>query len=163
MSRAFVKEDADAPPVAPLERAISSAANRVTPRGARLIDEQVATLEAALADTSDEDDAALLRRDLRYWIARRATAQFVEPDPAPEAAGFGTRVTIRRGGNVSELSIVGEDEADPEAGLLAWTSPLAQALDNAEPGDTVQLSAGGRTVPVTLIAVGPAKADPGAS
>jgi transcription elongation GreA/GreB family factor len=160
MSRAFVKEDADAPPAAPLERAISSAANRVTPRGARLIDEEIASIESALAESPDENDAALLRRDLRYWIARRATAQLVEPDPAPEAAGFGTYVTIRRGGNVSKLSIVGEDEADPEAGLLAWTSPLAQALENAEPGETVELSAGGRIVPVTLIAVGPTKADP---
>jgi transcription elongation GreA/GreB family factor len=153
MSRAFVKEDADAPPPAPLERAVSSAPNMVTPRGARLIDGEIARLETEIAAAPDEAAAEPLRRDLRYWTTRRATAQPVDPDPVPEAAGFGTRVTIRREGKVAELVIVGEDEADPESGRVAWTAPLARALVGAEPGETVELRAGGRVVPVELIAV----------
>ena len=74
-------------------------------------------------------------------------------DPAPEAVGFGTRVTIRRAGVTSEVEIVGEDEADPAEGRLAWTSPLARALDDAEPGDMVQMAAGGRTADVDVIGV----------
>lgn len=153
MSRAFVKEGDDAPPPPPLERAISSAPNLVTARGARLIDEAVAALERDIEATADEDEAALLRRDLRYWLARRATARLVAPDPDPQAVGFGARLTIRREGEESEIRIVGDDEADPETGLIAWTSPLARALDQAEPGDIVELAAGGRIVPIEVLAV----------
>ena len=155
MSRAFVKEEDGAPPPPPLERAISAAPNLVTPRGARLIDEAIAKLEREIEGEPNEDKAALLRRDLRYWTARRASAQLVSLDPDPQAAAFGTRVRIRRDGEESEIELVGEDEADPETGRIAWTSPLAQALEEAEPGDTVELEAGGRLVPVELLAVGP--------
>lgn len=154
MSRAFVKEDDSAPPPPPLERPISSAPNLVTARGAALIDEEVQKLEAAIAGEDDQDKAASLRRDLNYWLARRASAQLIEPDPAPEAAGFGTRVRILREGEESEIRIVGEDEADPDSGLVAWTSPLARALEEGEAGDVVELSAGGRTVPVKILEVG---------
>ena len=59
-------------------------------------------------------------------------------------ASFGTRVTIERGGESQVRLIVGEDEADPREGRIAWTGPLARALDGAEPGDEVELEAGGR-------------------
>jgi transcription elongation GreA/GreB family factor len=156
MSRAFVKEDDGAPPPPPLERPVSNAPNLVTARGARLIDEEVEKLEASLAATgADEESAAPLRRDLNYWLARRASARLVESEPQPIAVGFGTRARIRREGEESEIRIVGEDEADPDSGLIAWTSPLARALDEGEPGDVVELSAGGRTVPVEILEVGP--------
>lgn len=152
MSRAFVKEDDQAPPPPPIERTISSAPNLVTPRGARMIDGEVERIEAALAgEPGDEEEA--LRRDLRYWTTRRASAQMVAADAAPRAVAFGTRVTIRRGGETLEIAIVGEDEADPAEGLIAWTSPLAQALQEAEPGETVELEAGGRTEPIEVVSV----------
>ncbi|MGZ8361730.1 MAG: GreA/GreB family elongation factor, partial [Allosphingosinicella sp.] len=113
--------------------------------------------EAALAAAPDAEEETALRRDLRYWIARRASAQLQEIDPAPEEAGFGTRVTIRRGGVVSEVSVVGEDEADPNEGRIAWTSPLARALEGAEPGEMTELAAGGRTVPIAVLRVDPLK------
>jgi transcription elongation GreA/GreB family factor len=153
MSRAFVKEDDDAPPPPPLERAVSSAPNLVTPRGARLIDETVERLEREIAAAGDSAAAEPLKRDLRYWLARRATAQVVQPETAPEAVAFGARVEIVRDGRVSRIAIVGEDEADPEAGLIAWTSPLARALMDAEAGETVEMEAGGRTVPVELLKI----------
>lgn len=154
MSRAFVKEDADTPPP-PLERPVSSAPNLVTPRGARRIDAEIARLEAEVAGAGSSEAAEPLRRDLRYWTTRRASAQLVEPQQAPGAAGFGTRVTVRRNGAVSTFSIVGEDEADPDAGRIAWTSPLARAVDGAEPGEMVELLAGGRKIPVEVLGVGP--------
>ena len=153
MSRAFVKEDDQAPPAPPIERPVSSAPNQVTPRGARLIDVEIERLEAALGTEPGEDEEALLRRDLRYWTTRRASAQLVEPVQAPEAVAFGTRVTIRRGGETQQVEIVGEDEADPGGGRIAWTSPLALALEEAEPGETVKLEAGGRTEAIEVIAV----------
>lgn len=153
MSRAFVKEDDQGPPPPPLERAVSAAPNLVTPSGARAIDEEVARLEREIAAMPEGDAAELLKRDLRYWTARRATARLVQPEAAPEAVGFGAFATIRRDGRTSRIRIVGEDEADPENGLIAWTSPLARALEEAEPGETVEMEAGGRTVAIQVLAV----------
>jgi transcription elongation GreA/GreB family factor len=152
VSRAFVKEVDDAPEPPPLERVPSGAPNLVTPRGARLIEEQVAAVEAALAHATGEEEARL-RRDLRYWTLRRSTAQLVEPAKQPSEAGFGTRVTIRRGILMSDLLIVGEDEAEPSNGRIAWTAPLARALEGAERGDIVELEAGGRTEEIRVLAV----------
>ena len=155
MSRAFVTEDNDAPPPPPPERPVRPALNLVTPRGARLIEEAILTLNGQLAATSDEAALSLLRRDLRYWVARRTTMQVVAPDPEPQTFGFGVRATIRRGGSVSEIGVVGEDEANPATGLIAWTAPLARALDGAEPGEVVEFEAGGRLDPVTVVKIAP--------
>ena len=40
------------------------------------------------------------------------------------------------------LRIVGEDEADPAAGRIAWTAPVAQALLGAEAGEIRELPNG---------------------
>lgn len=156
MSRAFTKEIDDAPPPPPAERTMSSAPNLVTPRGARLIGAAIAELEAEMTQASEER-LAELGRDLRYWSARQAVMQVVPPEPDPGTVGFGTSVQIRRGGRVLQLSIVGEDEADPAAGRIAWTSPLARALEGAEPGESVPFEAGGRAeeIDVLSIAAGP--------
>jgi transcription elongation GreA/GreB family factor len=153
MSRAFVKEMDDASPEPLLERPVSAAPNLVTPRGARLIEETVAALEGELAASSSEEAVAALRRDLRYWVARHASMRITPPDPAPHAVGFGVRATVRRGGVTSDIVIVGEDEADPAAGLIAWTAPLARALDGAEAGEEIEFEAGGRSDPVTVVAI----------
>jgi transcription elongation GreA/GreB family factor len=153
VSRAFVREVDDAPEPPPFERP-AGAVNLVTPRGARLIDATIAAIEAALPGASGEEEARL-RRDLRYWTLRRSTARVVEPDPNPRFAGFGTRVTIRRGILMTDVWIVGEDEADPAKGRIAWTAPLARALDGAERGEVVELEAGGRIEEISVFAVGP--------
>ena len=154
MSRAFVKEDADAPEPPRPERAISAAPNRVTPRGARLIAQTIETLTERLNIATD-DDVESIRRDLRYWRARHATMR-VEPAPvAPDAVAFGTQVTLRRGASTSTLSIVGEDEADPPNGSIAWTAPLARALDGAEVGDRVEFDRTERGESIEIIAIAP--------
>jgi transcription elongation GreA/GreB family factor len=152
MSRAFVKEDTDAPPDIP-ERPISAAPNRVTPTGAALIQQEVARLQQRLAADPGPDTAATLRRDLRYWLSRQATMQIVPPNPAPAEAGFGTTVTIRRGRTSRTITIVGEDEAEPAEGRIAWTAPLARALEGAVVGDEVELDAGGRREPIRVLKI----------
>jgi len=153
MSRAFVKEDDDLPEPPTPERPVSGAPNYVTPRGARLIAQAIVELKEELTRSIVEDAAAACRRDLRYWHSRRATMRIVSPISMHEMAAFGTRVTIRRGSVTSEVMIVGEDEADPATGLIAWTAPLARALDGAEVGDVVEFEAGGRREPITVIAI----------
>lgn len=153
MSRAFVSEDAAAASAAAVpERPVSRLPNLVTPRGLKLIEQRIADLQAALAlREADAPDRPGLARDLRYWRTRRASAQLVEPGAAPAEVAFGTAVTVRRGGSATRYRIVGEDEADPAAGLLSWASPLAAALMGARAGDTVKL--GGDRPSVTVEAI----------
>jgi transcription elongation GreA/GreB family factor len=157
MSRAFVKEDDAAPEPPRAERSISAAPNRVTVRGARQIRERVRELKEALGENPSEEAAASLRRDLRYWQSRQASMQLVAPAAAPDIVGFGCRVTMRRGSNTNDstITIVGEDEADPAAGFIAWTAPLARALEGAEVNDSVELDAGGRRESITVLAIVP--------
>lgn len=152
MSRAFVKEVDNAPSPL-LERAVSAGPNRVTPHGAQLIKEAVAALNEQLAAASTGEAASVIRRDLRYWLARQTSMQVFTLDLQSKAVGFGSRATIRRGAVTSDVTVVGEDEADPPAGLIAWTAPLARVLEGAEPGDVVELQAGGRLQSIAVVAV----------
>jgi transcription elongation GreA/GreB family factor len=132
MSKAFTKEtDADDSVELP-EREISDLPNLVSQRGLRLIDGEIARASqanAAALASGDKDAAARAGRDLRYWTARRNSAQ-VQPDPAGSAeVQFGSAVNILRAdGRRQSFRIVGEDEADPAQGLLSWASPLARAM-----------------------------------
>ncbi len=153
MSRAFVKED-DAAPEPPLpERPISTAPNRVTARGAQLIRQRVSELRDQVARDSGDDAGSMLRRDLRYWQARLTSMQIARSVAEPDVVGFGCSVTIRRGAATSTVAIVGEDEADPASGLIAWTAPLARALEGAESGEVVALDAGGRREAITVLSI----------
>jgi transcription elongation GreA/GreB family factor len=147
MSRAFVKEQADQEGVEELpERPISPNPNFVTPRGLALIDEEIEAARKVLAHAQHESDRAGIARssrDLRYWTQRRATAQLVETPKAPQKVAFATRVTVKRDdGREQSFSIVGEDEADLEKGLIAYTVPMARALLGLEVGEEVELPGG---------------------
>jgi transcription elongation GreA/GreB family factor len=143
VSRAFVKEPDGGEPIEPLpDRPISPHPNLVTPEGLALIDSTLASLyerHAAAAKSDDRATQAAVARDLRYWTARRATAQMVKPPAAPSEVGFGTTVTIARDdGRRQTWHIVGEDEADPTRGTLSYVSPVAQALIGKRVGDVVR-------------------------
>lgn len=155
MSRAFVKEVDDAPSEALPERRVSGHPNHVTPRGLAMIDARLAELNAALAAAPDEVEAARLQRELRYWSARHATAQVVTAAEVPnDEVAFGSRVTLRRdGGRPETIEIVGEDEADPAAGKIAWVAPFAAALIGAEPGDIVEVGPRKPPIEVEILSV----------
>jgi transcription elongation GreA/GreB family factor len=68
-------------------------------------------------------------RDLRYFTARRASAQLMDPDRSVGTVVFGSRVTFdREDGRRQTFRIVGEDEADARKGSVSYVSPLARAL-----------------------------------
>lgn len=145
MSVAF-RRDSDEEHLEPrFELPIPPGPNLVTTHGYKLIEARTESLEAALAEATSDERRADLQRDLRYWRVRLATAQVPAP-PSGDAVAFGTRVTIEQDGRTRTLTIVGHDEADPPAGAIAFSSPLAQALMGAEPGDEVCLP--GRDDPV---------------
>ena len=155
MSRAFVKEDDGSRPEVLPELPVSPLPNLVTPRGLRQIGERIAAIEAALAADPDEGQALRLRRDLRYWSLRRATARLTAPDPADPAVQFGSRVTYRsEDGTTRTVTIPGEDDADPTAGRLAWPAPVARALTGATAGSSVELRLHGRPVELEVLEVG---------
>ncbi len=142
MSRAFVKED-DGAGIEPLpDRPVSPHPNIVTAEGLALIDRHLADLQerhAAALKAEDRAVQATVARDLRYWSARRASAQVVKPPATPTEVAFGTTVTIKRDdGRKQTWRIVGEDEADPAHGTLSYVSPVARALMGRQIGDVVR-------------------------
>jgi transcription elongation GreA/GreB family factor len=145
MSRAFVKDDDEAPEEPLPERAISDHPNYVTPLGLAQMAARLEELEAErleLARRADADDSVRERqryveRDSRYFRRRLETALTVDPQARRhDAVGFGATVTVREdSGERRTYTIVGEDEADPDVGLVSWVSPLARVLEGARVGE----------------------------
>jgi transcription elongation GreA/GreB family factor len=149
MSVAFTKEeDSEAAAAFLPERPISPHPNLVTEHG-------LAQIEAALALAKDTvalaqknvdlktDRSAMLRaaRDLRYFLARRASAQLFQPTGEPELVLFGRRVTFKRDdGRTQSFRIVGEDEADAAQGTISHVSPIAKALRGKRVSDIATLN-----------------------
>ncbi|MGK6318738.1 GreA/GreB family elongation factor [Sphingomonas sp. DT-204] len=152
MSVAFRRESDDEHKEPAFELPIPVGPNLVTPRGLELLAARDAEMAAAVAAATDEDELKRLRREQRYWATRRATAELAPP-PEPGVAGIGSEVVIRRAGAEQRFRIVGHDEADPAAGLLAFTAPLARAVMDAEAGDRVDF--GGRTEAIDVVSVAP--------
>ena len=151
MSVAFTKEEDYEATAADLpDRPISAHANLVTLGGLAAIEAQLAAARAAYAAAqssgdvgSDRTAMARATRDLRYWSARRASAQLLEPTPEPGLVQFGRSVTIEReDGRRQSWRIVGEDEADPAKGSVSYVSPLAAALLGKSVGDTAIVAGG---------------------
>src|SRR5713101_6846552 len=138
MSRAFVKDLEDAVEELP-DRPISPHPNLVTAEGLARIEAEVARLQQEHAAAHAANDRAA--RDLRYWTARRASAQLV-PEPNDRSkVHFGATVSIvRDGGRRQTFRIVGEDEADPAHGTVSHVSPLARALFGKQVGDTIEVA-----------------------
>jgi transcription elongation GreA/GreB family factor len=154
MSRAFTKEDDGSRPEMLPDLPVSPLPNLVTARGLRLIGERIAAIEAALAADPGETQAPRLRRDLRYWSLRHATARLTAPDPADPSVQFGSRVTYRtEDGATHTVVLTGEDEADPAAGRVPWPAPVARALTGAVPGGSVTLERPTGAVELEVLAV----------
>ena len=136
MSVAF-RRDCDEEHLEPkFELPIPLGPNLVTARGLALIDGRVADLESRIEATTDEAEIPALKRDLRYWQTRQITAQ-VAPIPAGGGVEFGSRVRITLNGKPRTFQIVGDDEADPAAGLISFTAPLSRAMLGAEAGEVL--------------------------
>jgi transcription elongation GreA/GreB family factor len=143
MSRAFVKEAEDATAELP-DRPISPYRNFVTQAGLTAIEAALGRFEAAYraaTDKGDREAAAVALREVRYWKARRASAEIVTPSADKSQASFGMTVSLRReDGREHTFRIVGEDEADPTHGTVSYMSPLARAVLTHGRGETVEIA-----------------------
>jgi transcription elongation GreA/GreB family factor len=143
MSRAFVKET-DSDPVGFPDRPISPHRNLVTEAGLAAIEAALERFEAAHRDAEDKGDreaAGAALREVRYWKARRASAEVVKTPEGKNKASFGMTITLRReDGRKQSFKIVGEDEADPTHGTVSYVSPLARAVLTHGAGDTVVIA-----------------------
>jgi len=151
MSVAFRRESDEEHKEPRFELPIPPGPNLVTAAGLKQAEARVADLKALIAAGPDEAALAELQRDLRYWNTRLATAEPAPPPPADEAA-FGSRVTFRLNGQERTILIVGDDEADPANGSIAFSAPLARALIGAGPGDFADF--GGKEDAIEILSVG---------
>lgn len=154
MSVAFRREGDDEHLEPKFEIPIPPGPNLVTQRGLDLIGEQVSALESRLAalvaQAADEAAIKACQRDLRYWQTRQVTAELV-PVPSGNTVEIGTTVRFKLNGQLRSLAIVGTDEADPAAGRIAFSAPLARALIGAEAGETLEF--GGKDDALEVVAI----------
>jgi transcription elongation GreA/GreB family factor len=144
MSSAFTKEQEDDNPREDLpDRPVSPHRNLVTPEGLQQIDDALTRLHGEIEKATAADDhhaLALAQRDLRYWTARRASAEIVRPITDHSVVRFGHKVVVElEGGERRVFRLVGEDEADPSQELIPYVAPLAQALMGKSVGDKVEV------------------------
>src|ERR1700722_11733624 len=159
MSVAFVREESAeaAQEGSPPPRATSAHPNLVTQSGLRALERALADSQQALkaaqaiADTNDRRRALeLAARDVRYFAERVASA-VPQPEPGETViVAFGSQVTVLRDdARRQTFRIVGEDEADPRGGSIAYVSPLARLLIGKRVGEAVELD--GREIDIVAI------------
>jgi transcription elongation GreA/GreB family factor len=144
MSSAFQREldREDAIPDLP-DRPVSTARNLVTPEGLIQIGNEIEHWTDELRKAQAAEDKAHVAsagRELRYWIARRSSAELVEPIADHSEVRFGHKVTVEgEGGKRRTFRIVGEDQADPTKGMVPYVAPIATALLGKSVGDTAEI------------------------
>jgi transcription elongation GreA/GreB family factor len=151
MSVAFTREEDSEAAAANLpDRPVSTHPNLVTPDGLEQLDANLEAARAAYSAAQVGEDVSVDRtamaratRDLRYYGARRASAQLMDNPEGTDQVAFGSTVTFEReDGRTQRFRIVGEDQADPAAGSVSYVSPLARALLGKAVGDTAQVAGG---------------------
>lgn len=158
MSVAFRREGDDEHLEPKFELPLPPGPNLVTARGLAQIRSTIAGLETALAQLTEDAGIAATKRDLRYWQTRQTTAELVDA-PDGSRVAFGTTVGIRLNGQERRITIVGDDEARPAAGLLSFSAPLCRAMMDAEPGDLLDFADKPDAIAILSIAVTPESPD----
>lgn len=132
MSKAFTKEDGDAPEPRPVRIGVPvPSPNYVTADGERALRAELAMLGAG-----DEARAHAISEHL-------ATATVIGAPADTSRVAFGATVTVEdEAGKRTKYRLVGAIEAAPREGAIYWMSPIAEALHDAQVGDSVTLPKG---------------------
>jgi len=160
VSVAFTKEESAETAAETLlpDRPVSAHPNLVTEAGLKALEELLRAAQTAYEAAQKIEDvnerrreSALPLRDMRYFTARVRTAQVMPAPASTDTVAFGSTVTFRRDdGRVQTYRIVGEDEADPKAGMISYVSPVARLLMGKSAGDVVV--AAGQEIEILAIA-----------
>jgi transcription elongation GreA/GreB family factor len=160
LSVAFTKEDSaeTAAETQLPDRPISPHLNLVTEQGLKALERQLQEARTAFEAAQKTEDvnerrrlSAIPLRDARYFAERVRTAQVIAVPERTDVVAFGSTVTFSRAdGRQQTYRIVGEDEADPKAGSIAFVSPVARAVMGKAVGDVV--TAGGQDIEIIAIA-----------
>lgn len=134
MSKAFTKEDSDVPEAPLRKRGVpvpKDVPNYITADGERALRAELAGLEAGSGDRAHEISEHL------------ATAMVIGEPVDKSRVGFGATVTVEdESGKRTKYRLVGAIEAAPREGAIYWQSPIAEALHDAQVGDSVTLPKG---------------------
>jgi len=181
VSKAFTREDADAPPEEPDDDESNpippGSKNYMTPLGWRRMRDEVTWLvkeerpqvtsvvswAAKLGDRSENADYQYgkkrlreIDRRIRYLTKRLEAAEVVDPSSREDTdqVFFGATIAYEtRDGTEQLIRIVGIDEMDATKGYVSWISPIARALIKAREGDTVALRTPGGDEEITILEV----------
>ena len=95
-------------------------------------------------------------RRIRFLTKRLESARVVDPalQTNRDKVYFGATVTFEtEAGEERTVTIVGEDEANMDQGMVSWVSPIARALLKAEEGDVVALRTPTGKEMITVVAI----------
>ena len=134
MSKAFTKEDSDVPEAPVRKRGVpvpKDVPNYITADGERALRAELAGLAPGSEDRAHEISEHL------------ATAMVIGEPEDKSRVGFGATVTVEdESGKRTKYRLVGAIEAAPREGAIYWQSPIAEALHDAQVGDSVTLPKG---------------------
>lgn len=158
MSKAFTREDDDAPEVEASRwarpRVPPGVRNLVTPDGmkswqdelVRLVDQEDVAVENPVRGPGSQD------RILQLQAYVRSACLTEPPPPGDDRIRFGAEVTVRNpGGEQTRYRIVGVDEVDLDRGCVSWLSPVAKTLLQKRVGDRVRLRVPGGETLLTIV------------
>jgi transcription elongation factor GreB len=148
MNKAFTKEDESPEPalVPPRASLPAGTPNYVTTRGFELLQAELSRLDderTKQGHTIKPEERAIqlgrLAAQRNALEERIAAATLVDVAKQPRSeVRFGATVEVRTAaGQLRTYRIVGVDEAEPAAGLVAFVSPIARALFGRKVGESV--------------------------
>jgi transcription elongation factor GreB len=164
-------------PRGPTRAASGSTTNYITPRGYRLLQEELSRLwnverpkvtqevadAAAHGDRSENAEYIYGKKRLReidwrlrFLSKRIDELQVVQPSPAQHGkVFFGAYVTLENeDGEESRYQIVGPDEYDLKQNRISVDSPMAKALLGRAEGDEVKVTRPKGVATVTIVEIG---------
>jgi transcription elongation factor GreB len=158
VSKAFTKEDGSeeifAPPRAPLPPGTQ---NYITKAGAERVERELAELirrKRELAETVGAE-AEQKRIEARIQDLQGLVRTFVVVEPASsEVVRFGVTVTLKRGRETENYTIVGVDEIDLDRNHISWLSPLARALTGKRVGERIRFKSPAGEEQLEILGIG---------
>lgn len=162
MSRGFVKEeDQEEAPIIPPRAALpDGVTNYVTAHGLKALQEERETLEKERANLSSENEterrraAMLIDGKLNLLGERLSSAQVIATKDQPkDEVRFGAFVKFKMNGNTQKFQIVGVDEADVKQQKIAFTAPIAKALNGKKAGEKTTFKLGNENRKIEILEI----------